>query len=58
MVQEEYGVRLATHEKGRLRQMIRAGRSSACRRIHQGPVAATSAESYLQGGCPLPVLFT
>ena len=29
MVQEKYGVRLATHEKGRLRQMIRAGRSSA-----------------------------
>ena len=29
MVQEKYGVRLATHEKGRLRQMIRAGKSSA-----------------------------
>ena len=29
MVLEKYGVRLATHEKGRLRQMIRAGRSSA-----------------------------
>ena len=29
MVQEKYGVQLSTHEKGRLRQMIRAGRSSA-----------------------------
>ena len=29
MVQERYGVRLSTEEKGRLRQMIRAGRSSA-----------------------------
>ena len=29
MVQEKYGVRLATQEKGRLRKMIRAGRSSA-----------------------------
>ena len=29
MGREKYGVRLATHEKGRLRQMIRAGRSSA-----------------------------
>ena len=29
MVQEKYGVRLATQEKGRLRRMIRAGRSSA-----------------------------
>ena len=29
MVQEKYGVRLATQEKGRLRNMIRAGRSSA-----------------------------
>ena len=29
MVREKYGVRLATHEKGRLSQMIRAGRSSA-----------------------------
>ena len=29
MVQEKYGVRLSTQEKGRLRQMIRAGRSSA-----------------------------
>ncbi len=29
MVQEKYGVRLSTREKGRLRQMIRAGRSSA-----------------------------
>ena len=29
MVQEKYGVRLATEEKGRLRKMIRAGRSSA-----------------------------
>ena len=29
MVQEKYGVRLATPEKGRLRKMIRAGRSSA-----------------------------
>ena len=28
-VQEKYGVRLATQEKGRLRKMIRAGRSSA-----------------------------
>ena len=37
MVQERYGVQLSTPEKGRLRQMIRAGRSSAptgmfCRR--------------------------
>ena len=29
MVQEKYGVQLSTQEKGRLRQMIRAGRSSA-----------------------------
>ena len=29
MVQEKYGVRLATQEKGRLRKMIRGGRSSA-----------------------------
>ena len=29
MVQEKYGVRLSTREKGRLRQMIRAGRGSA-----------------------------
>ena len=29
MVQEKYGVRLATQEKGRLRKMIRSGRSSA-----------------------------
>ena len=29
MVQEKYGVQLNTQEKGRLRQMIRAGRSSA-----------------------------
>ena len=29
MVQEKYRVRLATEEKGRLRKMIRAGRSSA-----------------------------
>ena len=29
MVQERYGVQLSTQEKGRLRQMIRAGRSSA-----------------------------
>ena len=29
MVQEKYGVRLAVQEKGRLRKMIRAGRSSA-----------------------------
>ena len=29
MVQERYGVRLSTEEKGRLRQMIRSGRSSA-----------------------------
>ena len=29
MVQEKYGVRLSTQEKGRLRQMIRGGRSSA-----------------------------
>ena len=29
MVQEKYGVRLATQEKRRLRKMIRAGRSSA-----------------------------
>ena len=29
MVQEKYGVSLAAHEKGRLRQMIRSGRSSA-----------------------------
>ena len=29
MVQEKYGVRLAAHEKGRLRQTIRSGRSSA-----------------------------
>ncbi len=29
MVQEKYGVRLATQEKGRLRKVIRAGRSSA-----------------------------
>ena len=29
MVQGKYGVRLATQEKGRLRRMIRAGRSSA-----------------------------
>ena len=29
MVQERFGVQLNTHEKGRLRQMIRAGRSSA-----------------------------
>ena len=29
MVQEKYGVRLATQEKGRLRRMARAGRSSA-----------------------------
>ena len=29
MVQEIYGVRLAAQEKGRLRKMIRAGRSSA-----------------------------
>ena len=29
MVQEKYGVRLSTQEKGRLRQMIRAGRGSA-----------------------------
>ena len=28
MVQQKYGVRLATHEKGRLRQMVRAGRTS------------------------------
>ena len=28
MVQEKYGVRLTTREKGRLRQMIRAGRGS------------------------------
>ena len=29
MVQEKYGVQLSTQEKGRLRQMISAGRSSA-----------------------------
>ena len=29
MVQEKYGVQLSTQEKGRLRQMIRSGRSSA-----------------------------
>ena len=29
MIQERYGVRLSTEEKGRLRQMIRSGRSSA-----------------------------
>ena len=29
MVQEKYGVQLSTQEKGRLRQMSRAGRSSA-----------------------------
>ena len=29
MVQEKHGVQLSTQEKGRLRQMIRAGRSSA-----------------------------
>ena len=29
MVQEKYGVRLATQERGRLRKMVRAGRSSA-----------------------------
>ena len=29
MVQEKYGVRLATHGKGRFRQMTRGGRSSA-----------------------------
>ena len=29
MVQERYGVQLSTPEKGRLRQMIRAARSSA-----------------------------
>ena len=29
MVQEKYGVQLSTQEKVRLRQMIRAGRSSA-----------------------------
>ena len=29
MVQERYGVQLSTQEKGRLRRMIRAGRSSA-----------------------------
>ena len=29
MVQEKYGVQLSTQEKGRLRQMIRASRSSA-----------------------------
>ena len=29
MVQEKYGVQVSTHEEGRLRQMIRAGRSSA-----------------------------
>ena len=29
MVQEKYGVRLAGQEKGRLRRMIRSGRSSA-----------------------------
>ena len=29
MVQEKYGVRLSTQEKGRLRQMIRSGRSSS-----------------------------
>ena len=29
MVQEKYGVRLATQEKGQLRKMIRSGRSSA-----------------------------
>ena len=29
MVQEKYGVQLSTQEKGRLRQMIRAGMSSA-----------------------------
>ena len=29
MLQERYGVQLSTQEKGRLRQMIRAGRSSA-----------------------------
>ena len=29
MVQEKYGVRLSTQNKGRLRQMMRAGRSSA-----------------------------
>ena len=29
MVEEKYGVHLSTQEKGRLRQMIRAGRSSA-----------------------------
>ena len=29
MVQEKYGVRLAAQEKGRLRRMIRSGRSSA-----------------------------
>ena len=29
MVQEKYGVRLAGQERGRLRRVIRAGRSSA-----------------------------
>ena len=29
MVQEKYGVRLTGQERGRLRRMIRAGRSSA-----------------------------
>ena len=29
MVREKFGVRLATQEMGRLRRMIRAGRSSA-----------------------------
>ena len=29
MVQEIYGVELSTQERGRLRQMIRSGRSSA-----------------------------
>ena len=29
MVQEKYGIQLSAQEKGRLRQMIRAGRSSA-----------------------------
>ena len=29
MVQEKYGVQLNTQERGPLRQMIRAGRSSA-----------------------------
>ena len=29
MVQEIYGVRLSAQEKGQLRKMIRAGRSSA-----------------------------